>query len=136
MRTKRPFRLGSVSAPGQIEFMKSDTRRAVAYIAGRVISGKAASSVYDYAEGRHQSFSGTVSSDAANVYDYASACHIGGRLGSLFHYGHSAQVQLRLTGTRFDGFDYDESRHFSGDVRGSSITLFDYATSTHYRYSL
>jgi hypothetical protein len=116
--------------------MKSDTRRAVAYIAGRAISGKTVSSVYDYAEGGHHNFSGTVSSDSANVYDYDSSCHIGGRLGSLYHYGHCSHLQLKLKGATFDGFDYDESQHFTGTVHGSSVTLFDYGTGTHYNYSL
>ena len=116
--------------------MKSDTRRAVAYIVGRAVSGKSSSSVYDFQEGGHHNFSGNVSAVAANVYDYDSSCHIGGQLTSLYHYGHGAHVQIKLNGTRFAGFDYDEAQHFSGDVRGSAVTLFDHATGTHYHYSL
>jgi hypothetical protein len=116
--------------------MKADTRRAIAYIAGRAISGKTTSSVYDYGEGGHHSFSGAVSAVAANVYDYGSSCHVGGTLGSLYHYGHGSHLQLTLKGKSFTGYDYDDASHFSGDVRGSSVTVYDYATGTHHQYSL
>jgi hypothetical protein len=115
-------------------FMQADTRRAIAYIAGRAISGKTASSVYDYGEGGHHSFSGSVSAAAANVYD--SSCHVGGKLGSLYHYGHGSHLQLTLKDQSFTGYDYDDASHFSGDVRGSSVTVYDYATGTHHQYSL
>jgi hypothetical protein len=119
------------SAPqATVFYMKADTRRAVAYIAGRAISGKTASSVYDYGEGGHHSFSGDVSAVAANVYDYGSSCHVGGQLGSLYHYGHGSHLQLTLKGKSFTGYDYDDASDFSGDVHGSSVTVYDYPTGT------
>jgi hypothetical protein len=111
--------------------MKADTRRAVAYIAARAITGADASSVYDFDAGKHTLFSGDVAAHEVSVYDFDAKCHIGGELSSLYHFGHKKHIQLTLEGTSFSGFDFDDSRHFSGDVNGSSISLYDHATSKH-----
>jgi hypothetical protein len=116
--------------------MQPDTRRAVAYIAGRAISGKQSSAIYDFEESGYFNFSGTVSASEANVYDYDSSCHIGGKLASLYHYGHANHLQLELKGKQFSGFDYDEASHFNGTVNGSSVSLYDYASSQYHNYSL
>lgn len=49
--------------------MTENLRRAVTYIAGRLVSGKSASAVYDYVAGRHFQLSGDISSSHVNVYD-------------------------------------------------------------------
>lgn len=116
--------------------MKDHTRRAVAYVAARLVSGQQASSVYDYATGRHVNFSGTVSSTNVNVFDYEQAAHISGSPPSLFHYGNGAHLRLATQGTTFKGFDYDTGSHFTGRVNGRSVSLFDYETSTHYNYTV
>jgi len=58
--------------------MDAGPRRAIAYIAGRAVSGQNASSVYDYDASAHFHFSGTVSASAANVFDNEINRHISG----------------------------------------------------------
>jgi hypothetical protein len=111
-------------------------RRAIAYIAGRIITGSAAGSVFDYDEGRHVMFSGDVSKENVNVYDYDAACFITGPPTSLFHYGDSQHIQLGGESGQFRGFDYASGAHFSGTVSGTSVALFDYEDGAHHNYSI
>jgi hypothetical protein len=117
--------------------MRPHTRRAVAYIAGRLVSGREATAVYDYSERRYVHFSGEVSEDAANVYDYEERCHIGGSLPSLFHYGNRRHIQCNRSGTQvIDGFDYDTNRHFNVNVSGQAVSVYDYEHGQYFNYSV
>jgi hypothetical protein len=118
------------------EVMKTHTRRAVAYIAGRMASGRRSGSVYDYQEGRHVSMSGNLTNSRVSAYDYDQGCHISGSGTSLYHYGNCAHLTLKLNASKFSGYDYDSNRHFSGSVRGRNVSLYDYETGRHYSYSI
>jgi hypothetical protein len=116
--------------------VEAGTRRTIAYVAGRAISGRQSSSVYDYDASGHFNFTGTVSADRANVYDFARGCHVSGTLTSLYDYGTGASVQLHVNGQRFSGYDYSSGSHFSGRVAGQSVSLYDYETGSPYSYSV
>ena len=120
--------------------MKTHVRAVVAYAAGRLISGRTASSIYDYSQNGHRMIDGTVGPNSVNVFDYKQACHFGGS-GSgnsfdLFHYGESCHISLVVKGSHFEGFDYGSSSHYSGDVNGTSISVYDYGESMHFSYLL
>lgn len=120
--------------------MKPHTKRAVAYIAGRLISDNKSSSIYDYSQSQHFNFSSWVCSDRVSTYDYAIGCHISGNGSSgsfsIYHYGNSAHISLRIDGNRFKGYDYHTNNHFSGRVNGSSIVIYDYEDSQYANYSI
>lgn len=120
--------------------MEAHVRAAVAYVAGRLISGKQSSSVYDYSEGGHRSMSGQVTHDHVSVYDHVKSCHFSGSGGgssfSLYHYGESSHVSLKIDGHSFSGYDYGTSSHYSGTVSGFSISLYDYSKGSHFSYSI
>jgi len=115
--------------------MNAETRRAVAFIAGSLVSGQRRASVYDYSVGHHTSFSGQVG-ERVSVYDYDAGCHISGNLPSLYHYGASAHLTLKVVGTKFNGYDYATSSHFNGTVRGRSISLYDYGEAGYFNYTV
>jgi hypothetical protein len=116
--------------------MKSHTRRAVAYIAGRLAAQVASNSVFDYSESSHFPFSGQIDNETVSVYDHSESCHVGGTLPGLYHYGNSAHITLQLASNQFTGFDYDTSGHFSGTINSRVVSLFDYEESQYFTYSV
>lgn len=121
--------------------MKDHTRRAVALIAGCVITGERPSSIYDYSQSKHFQFSGETSPTTVNVYDYNEKCHIGGSGDSrgqlnLYHYGNSKHISLKIDGDNFEGYDYDTQKHFNGSVNGNAISLYDYEKSQYFNFSV
>jgi hypothetical protein len=116
--------------------MEHHTRRAVAYIAGRLIAGQGNAAIYDYNASSHFHFSGTVVSGNVSVYDFDQSCHVGGSPSSLYHYGNSGHIQLRMNGSSFSGYDFATSSHFGGSVNGRAISIYDYGHGRHFRYSI
>jgi hypothetical protein len=116
--------------------MRTHTRYAVAYIAGRRASGKTSGAVYDYQASRHISMSGTLTSSRVAAYDHGQHCHIAGTGISLFHYGNAAYITLQMSASRFSGYDYDSKCHFSGNVNGRNVSLYDYGMGRYCNYSI
>ena len=83
---------------------------------------------------------GTVNNTSVSVYDHKNRCFFqgGGQNGkfSLFHCGENAYVSLEVSDNRLQGLDYGSLCHFSGTVRGTSITLCDYAEGLQFNYSI
>lgn len=116
--------------------MKSHVRRAIAYVAACIISGKRSTAIYDYASSQYYNFSINLSESGIAAYDYTQGSHISGSYSSLYHYGESQHISLRIEGNKFTGFDYGESCHFSGSVNGNSISLYDYGVSSYFNFSI
>lgn len=120
--------------------MNKHTRRVVAYIAARIISGKTASSIYDYELSKYFNISGEVNDVNVNVYDYDQSCYVSGSRSSgeysLYHYGNRKYIDLKINGQNFDGYDYDSKKHFSGNVNTNSISLYDYEDRKYHNLSL
>ena len=116
--------------------MKDHTRRAVAYIAARIVCRQSAGSLYDYQAARHFSFGGDVNPSSISVYDYEEQCHIGGSAASLYHYGNRKHLSLEVSGKDFSGYDYDTGKHFSGSVSGNAVSVYDYEHGRHFTYSV
>jgi hypothetical protein len=115
--------------------MTDQQRVCIAYIAGRLVSGRPSTNVYDHAAQRYFSFSGTFSGTDVQIYDHTRRSHISGNLKSGTLYDHEAQthLQLQITGNDFTGYDHASGTHFSGQVRGSAIQLYDNGEYFHYQ---
>lgn len=114
--------------------MRPHVRRAIAFIAGRLITGKSSTGLFDYSEGRHVSFSGKVTKDIVSIYDYDRGTHVGGSLSNLYFYGDGCGVQISIQGNRFNGFDFCDSGHFSGQVQGNTVWVYDYRSSINHTF--
>lgn len=116
--------------------MKVHTRRAVAFIAARLIGNKHSSSIYDYETGEYTSITGQVEDNRVAVYDHDTGSHINGSASSFYHHGNGAHLSLKTNGRNFTGYDYDSGAHFSGHVSGSSVSLYDYEVGSYFNFSI
>ena len=116
--------------------MNRHTRTCIAFVAGSVISGIKASSIYDYDRSRHLNFSGTLSESNVQIFDYERSCHFGGRLPSLFDYGRNIDILLHIDKTSFGGYDYGDNEHFIGHVSNRSVSLYDFSESKYFNYNI
>ena len=107
--------------------MEEVIRRAVAYAAAGRSEGQFGSSIYSYEDGNYTHMTPS--------YDFGAQAHIGGaKSGTMYHYGLSAHISLRVDGDRFSGYDYASGSHFSGNISGSTIRLYDYGSGSYYNY--
>jgi hypothetical protein len=118
--------------------MNPNTRACVAAAAGRLISGSASTSVYDYSQSRHIIINGNISEGKIRLYDNDRQCHFtgsgSGGVYSLYDHGARAQVSLQIAEDQFRGYDYATKRHFSGTVNGNSVSLYDYGEAKQFKY--
>jgi hypothetical protein len=116
--------------------LESELRACVAYIAGRLVSGRSSSSVYDYSQSKHTAIAGTVTNRQVAIYDYERGAYISGGAAQFYDYDEGCYISLQLTGNNFRGFDYGSASHFSGSVNGRNILMFDYEKGSHFQYSI
>jgi hypothetical protein len=112
------------------------TMTCIAFIAGSIISGIKATSIYDYERSRHLNIRGTISEPNVQIYDYERSCHFGGRLPSLFDYGRNVDILLQIDKTSFGGYDYGDNEHFSGHVSNGTISFYDFKELRYFNYSI
>jgi hypothetical protein len=115
--------------------MQHTKRRAIAYIAGRIISNVESGAVYDYLENRHFNFSGDVSSNI-NVYDYSRANYLTGDSSSIYDYYTGQYINLDISKSSFSGYDYETGSYFNGTVNDRSVSFYDYQSGKHYNFSI
>jgi hypothetical protein len=109
----------------------------VAYVAGRLLTGRSSSAIFDFESGNYFNYSGDVTPARVHVYDYDRDCFIGGSPESLFDYGSDTFIQLSVQRPQqFRGFDFGSSDHFDGTVANGKVSLFDYGSGTYSDYQL
>jgi hypothetical protein len=120
--------------------MNDQTRRAVAYIAGRIVSGSAAASLYDHATGRSYAFRGEFAATEITLRDLDSGSAFKGAGGSgmftITQSGNGRPVSLRFNGSAFEGFDYETAKRYRGAVSGKSVAVQDEQHAREFQYSI
>lgn len=120
--------------------MEPHLRAAMAYIAGRLVSGKNASGVYDYSRTMQIILSGAAQGGVVSIFDHDQRCHISGTANGLqyilFHHGLRRHICLTLAGSEFTGHDYGRSTSVSGWVIDDGIVVVEPAMSKQFGYTL
>ena len=120
--------------------MKSIQRANIAAIVISLKNNKPIKNVYSYELSQYISMSGSTNEKRINAYDYSRSCYITGNCTtqnsySLYDYGVSQYIDLKIKDTRFEGYDYGSSSYFSGTITGSSVSFYDYQTGQYYNFS-
>lgn len=115
--------------------VRPGTRRAIAYVAGRVCTGSDARGILDLETGEHASFEGTVGEEIA-LYDHSRNCHVGGTASQLFDGGDRQWINLVTSEDFFTGFDHESNHHFGGRARGQDVWVFDGDAGRRFSYVL
>jgi hypothetical protein len=110
-------------------------RRAIAYIIGRIVTGKDSRTIYDHAHSSYFNFSGTISDDVS-VYDHTRTSFISGNQSSLYDHGTGQYINLKVQDNKFSGYDHESFSNFNGDVNESSISFYDYFDRSYYSFSI
>jgi len=119
--------------------MRDYTRRAVAYIVGRLVSGKEVFAIYDYFASRNFQFTGKVTLSTISVYDPEQKCSLNGSEKAglyIIHRDDERYIEFTVKEDRFQGYDFETHESFSGTVRGNLISVHDPEHSRLFDYSL
>lgn len=120
--------------------MNAKKRRAIVYIAGRLIVRQEYGVIYDYSTRTYTYMSGKVTPSNVTVFDHDRDCRITGSGTAneimIFDYGSDQYVRLRIRGNRFEGHDRETGKDILGSVDGTAITVRDHEDSNTYEYSL
>jgi hypothetical protein len=120
--------------------MEMYKRRIVAFILGRIISGKDSSSIYDCDTYSYSNIEGDFVSEKIDVFDSERRRFLSGNKAndniSLFDYLSGKFIEIKINGCGFDGYDYEDSELFNGEVLDDKISIFDYHDSKRYDYTI
>jgi hypothetical protein len=119
--------------------MNGKARACIAYIVGRLVSGRDSAGVFDIARSEHFGFSGNVTPAIVSIHDFERNCAVvgegdGTRL-QLHDFGSSSELSLKIKGKQFSGYENATSKHFNGSVNNNRVSVYDYEDSTWYHYS-
>jgi hypothetical protein len=118
--------------------MNNNKRRIVAFIIGKLASGREIYKIFDRSTSSYNEIKGEVSIARINVYDTERNELFTGsgdaKSISIYDLTSAKFIELRLNGLNFDGFDYDSKKIFYGEIKDSTVALFDYQDSKHHYF--
>jgi len=131
---------GIVELAERGNIVNADLRACVAYAAGRGVSGRQLSGIFDYSRSKQIAMSGSITADHIDIYDEVGNCHFFGNSDglrySLFYNGNPQPVTLEIRDNNFRGCDYGSSFHFSGKVQPDSVNLYDCENGLSFRFRI
>ena len=115
-------------------------RRVIAYIVGKLISGKEIDKLFDRSNSSYVEIAGEVTLSKINVYDTEKNELITGSGDakgiSLYDFATAKFIDLKINEEEFDGFDYESKKIFYGNVKENMISVFDFQDSKHHYYTM
>lgn len=116
------------------------TRRAVAYLAARLITRRPLDGLFDHGEKRPYRYTGSTDPQAIEFTDHADGHRItgsgDGMSFSIVHRGTAAICTIDLAGDTFKGFEFQCRHHFNGRLQGAELMLFDAEPAEAFYYRL
>lgn len=120
--------------------MNAGVRACIAYAAGRGVSGREFSGVYDYSQSKQLAITGSVTPDHIDICDETGRCHLTGDSNgsrySLFYTGDPQPFTLEIRNNSFRGCDHGSSFHFTGKVQPDSVNLYDCQNGLSFRFGI
>ncbi len=120
--------------------MKTDTHARIAYIVGRLISGKSIVSLYDYASSEHIEVKDLSDIKSLKEFDYFQWSYMAGsgKRSAKFRYSSNdgGFIDLAIRGNTFIGYIQESASHFMGTVRGDSVYIFDQKEAAHFNFRI
>jgi hypothetical protein len=119
--------------------LNHDTYIYIAYITGRLISGKKIATLYDYSQTGYVHLSKLADNSFFKDFDEKHRDYIPGyATGCRYQYSlDSGQtVELSINGSSFIGHIRGTSSYFLGNIKGDSIYIFDHEKSEHFNYKI
>lgn len=123
----------------RIENLKQPYSHCIAYIVGRLIAGKAVTSIYDYSLCAEIARDQLPDEECLREVNYANWSYMSSS-PAIFKYqytcnaGHS--IDIAIKGNTFIGYVRESSLHFIGKVKGDSVYLYDRKQSVHFNYRI
>lgn len=119
--------------------MKYHIHAYIAFIAGRLITGKRIATLYDFSRLQHIDITSLPDAESLKEFDRAHQDYIPGySSGCTYKYTTSTghYIDLSFNGNTFIGHVSGSSAYFVGNVRGDSIYIFDHEESSHVNYRI
>jgi len=119
--------------------MKKHNRTRIAYIAGRLITGKRIASLYDFKNLADIEIGSLPDADRLRELNYEYNNYVNGN-AFKYTFWHDFSVKhaidLRINGNTFMGRITGSSAYFIGNVRGDRIYIYDHEDSEHLNYRI
>jgi len=128
-----------IDAQAMTRQLPEHVRRALAFVAWRLITGQEGAAVYDHSSDLRVVFSGVISGTAIDVRDDSGRRFVGSGGSGMYTLepGPGAKpVTLRISGLDFDGFDYGSSCRYRGSVDRDRLSLRHGSVAKAYDFSI
>ena len=116
--------------------MPPHTRAMVAASAHALVTGRKVAGLYDHAAERHRRLAAEARGEHLQGYDGDRDARFGGTLPELRDAGDGASLHMTLQGSTVRGYDRASSRHFTVEVAGRSVQLYDHGAGAWFAFDV
>ena len=100
------------------------------------VTGTRVAGVYDHSAGRHLRIAAESRGEHLQGFDGGRQARFGGTLPDLGDANGEAKVHMEVLGSTVRGYDRGSSTHFTAEVAGRSVQLFDHARGEWFAFDV
>jgi len=118
--------------------VKKHSRTSIAYIAGRLTTGKRIASLYDFTHLDHIGIDSLPKAECLQkiASTYGSVKESSNKYQCCYHVEEDQAIDLSINGSTFMGYVTGSNAYFIGNVRGDMIHIYDEEDSLHLNYRI